>query len=783
VVASGSARFIGSLPLPRTRLIGREAELVTARSLLLDEAVPLLTLTGPGGVGKTRLALQLAAELTPAYAHGVVFVPLAAVRDPARLLSVIAQTLQLREVPGYAWPEALRDALHERHLLLVLDNLEQILPAAAVLASLLDGCPRLQILATSRTPLHLNLEQRFLVAPLPTPDPDRPLSHDAIATNPAVALFAQRARQVAPDFVVTPEQAPALAAIVRRVDGLPLAIELAAARSTVLSPEALLARLDQRLSVLTGGPANAPDRLRTMRNAIAWSYDLLAPETQCLFRHLAVFASGCTLASAEAVAGNDITLLDGITALVASSLLRREPGLGSESRYGMLETIREFGLEQLTTAGEWPAAHSRHASYFLTFVERWSPDPPIPGEPQRLAAIGAEYDNIQLALAWFAEQRDDGGLARLSGALFDYWYSQGLYSEGRRWVQRALAQRDGVPPLVYLRVLGTAGALALAQGDTAEAARLSAEELLLARALGNDHRLLVALFNAALLAQAQENYEAAERSMGEAYDLARTWAGASAGKPTVAVSLANLGHMAAAQGQLDRAIHLFGEAITLLRGEAYPWTLADALSGLGGTLHRQGRHDQAVPILAEALDCAQQVQDPRPLATIVLAVAGVAAARGPLEGSARLLGAAEALVTALHAPFSSTDLAILEPTLTHLTTVLGADAVAREHALGRSMTLTQAASDADQVVRALLAQAAQTRVTAVGLTPREREVLRLVDRGWTDRQIADALFISRKTASNHMASILSKLGAQTRQDAVDRGRHLGLLGSDSATNS
>jgi non-specific serine/threonine protein kinase len=304
----------------------------------------------------------------------------------------------------------------------------------------------------------------------------------------------------------------------------------------------------------------------------------------------------------------------------------------------------------------------------------------------------------------------------LTGALFDYWYAQGLYREGRQWLQQVLVHRDAVPPPVHLRVLGTAGALALVQGDLAEASRLSAVELPLARALGNEHRLVVALFNAALLAQAQEDYAAAERWMREAHDLAHGWTDASIAAPLAGIALGNLGIMASAQGHLDRSLPLFTDAVAMLRDVTYPWPLADALCGLGGVLLRQGRPKEAAPVLLEALDAARQAQDPRWLSTILLAIAGLAVALGRPEEGARLLGAADALAAKLRAPFAATDVAIRALTVSHLTTLPEVDPLAQQRRLGETMTMTQAITDAELLLRELLAQIAPAGATAVGLT-------------------------------------------------------------------
>src|SRR5215207_1006872 len=339
-----------ALPTPLTSFLGRERDIAAVTAALSQPDLRLLTLTGPGGTGKTRLALRVAEELAPRFPDGVAFVPLAAVADPLLIPSAIAQQLGVRERGDRPIGERLIAALHDRRLLLVLDNFEHVLPAAPFVAELLAACPALSILVTSRTMLRLSGEQRFPVPPMTLPDPTITTTATAARQADAVQLFVQRAQAAQPGFVLTDENAGIVAAICRRLDGLPLAIELAAARIPVLPQRALLDRLDRRLLLLTGGPLDAPACLRTMRDAIAWSYDLLPSEEQLLFRRLAVFMGGCTLEAATALAGGGIDVLEGISALVASSLLRQEDGSGGESRFLMLETVREFGLERLAAS-------------------------------------------------------------------------------------------------------------------------------------------------------------------------------------------------------------------------------------------------------------------------------------------------------------------------------------------------------------------------------------------------------------------------------------------------
>ncbi|HSH78927.1 MAG TPA: adenylate/guanylate cyclase domain-containing protein, partial [Herpetosiphonaceae bacterium] len=431
-----------NLPVQSTPLIGREQAVAALRDLLLRPGVRLVTLTGPGGTGKTRLGLQVAADLLDHFEHGVYFVNLAPISDPALVASAIAQPVAVREHGGKPLLESLKDYLRDKHLLLLLDNFEQVTAAAPLVADLLAAAPRLSVLVTSREVLHLYGEHDVAVLPLTLPDPGHPMPLERLTQYEAVRLFIERAQAARSDFAVTNENAPAVAEICYRLDGLPLAIELAAARIRLLPPQAMLQRLTSRLRLLIGGARNLPERQQTLRGAIAWSYDLLEQDEQTLFRRLAVFVGGFGLDAVEAVCNVpgdlDVDVLDAVESLVGKSLLR-EAAAADEPRLGMLETIREYALERLDQGGEADETRRRHAAYFLQVAEE--AEPQLAGRQQIawLNRLELEHDNLRAALRWAIDCGDAATALRLVGSLSRFWHDRGYAGEGRQWLAQALA--------------------------------------------------------------------------------------------------------------------------------------------------------------------------------------------------------------------------------------------------------------------------------------------------------------------------------------------------------
>ncbi len=679
-----------ALPRLTTPLLGREGEIASVMDLLSRPNVRLLTLTGPGGVGKTRLAIDVASRLADRYVDGVAFVPLASLRESALVPATLASALAIGERVGETALESVRAWLRPRQMLLLLDNVEHLLAAASTVADLLVACPRLVVLATSRAPLHLGGERQFPVPPLALPDSTHSPAVAALERSPAVALFAQRARAVVPAFALTPANAPAVAAICWRLDGLPLAIELAAAWVKVLPPHVLLARLERTLPLLGGGPRDSPERHRTLRDAIAWSYDLLSPREQALLRRLSVFVGGWTLEAFEAVAGEAdeakegslgsevdgrssvslpaSALLDDLAALVDASLLRApadlapDAGASGEPGYSMLETVREYARELLAASGEEEAIRRRHAGYYLALVERAQPQLVGPREATWLAQLEEEHPNVRVALRWALQRREADTAVRFGAVLWRFWASHSHLSEGREWLEAILAlarempasddasPEDGVSPLRLAMLLHVTAILARVQGDY-DRARAMFEECLAIRRERNDRPGIVgALHNLGITAYEQGNYAQAVRCYEEALPIARTIEETYG----TAFGLASLGDAVRALGDPQQAATHYEESLALFRSIGHTWGIALALAGLGDASFEQGHAARAATLYRESLGLSNQLGDQRMIAEGLerLARAEIARAKDSEapQRSAQLLGAAAALRVRLNAP-------------------------------------------------------------------------------------------------------------------------------------
>lgn len=586
-----------ALPLAPTALIGRERELRELMDLLAADVVRLVTLTGAGGVGKTRLALEVATQLQEAYAGRVAFVSLAPLADPGLVLPEVAQTLGLTEGGQGAIRDVLTAHFGSDRWLLVLDNAEHLLDAAMELAQLPAVCPGLALLVTSRAPLRLRAEHEYPVRPLalPTLGHDTPL--EDIAQVEAVRLFVERARAASPAFALTPSNSAAVASICRRLDGLPLAIELVAARVRALSPNELLTRLDMLLPLLVGGARDLPERQQTMSAAINWSYQLLGPQAQTLFRRLSIFAGGWTLDAAEAVTSGEglaeQEVLELLTELVEQSLVVAETDEDGSSRFRLLEPIRQFAAQRVQEAGEYGRLRDAHLAWYLAMAEQAAGELRGPAQHYWLARLEREHDNLRSALAWGqgdAARLTDG--FRLAAALGRFWHMRGHLSEGRRWLDAALASDAAVAPAVRAEALNAAGNLARDQGDLATSQALHETALALRRELGD------------------------LRGVG--------------------ISLNNVGTVLMDRGQFEQAAQMYEEVLALFRVHASDWEVALALHNLGVVLGNRGEYDRSEQYFEEALHLQQKLNETQSRARSLDARGEVARLRGDLDRAAAL---------------------------------------------------------------------------------------------------------------------------------------------------
>ena len=799
------------VPVQLTSFVGRSREL--AELEVAFGAARLVTVVGPGGSGKTRLALEFAVRRR-AVSSDLQFVDLTPITDPALVLVSIATVLGVREVAGEALQDTLARRIGDRKVVLVLDNLEQLPAAGSVIAALLAASPGLRVLATSRAPLHVRGEHEYPLAPLQLPGPAELASLDDLAEVEAVKLFVERARAIDPAFALTRENAVAVAGICAHLDGLPLAIELAAARTRLFTPAALLARLDRRLPVLTEGPMDAPIRQRTLRSTIGWSFDLLGERDQRVFASLGVFASGFALAAAEAVAidpadpngGSDV--LTSLNHLVEQNVLTVAPDVEGEPRFRMLETIREFARDQLLEPDR-VGLRDRHLAHFVALAERSEPQLRGPDQAAWIRRLAAEQADIRAALAWAQEAHRDESMLRLAVALRRrFWHDAGGLGEGLRWLEASLAAAAEAPAALRVKAQQRAAWILWEMGDSERSQELF--EASLGAADDDDHRsrieALIGLSHRALGTGGPELDAAAER-MAAAIEHAR-----HDGTSGVLVEpLLVAGQLAQARGDPARARAHFEEALDKARAAGDVWGAASALTQGGALALAEGEHAQAETMLAESvrlsiesgeralvfahataaltqaltaqgkLEAARSrlregsgavrgAENPPGDSFMVEAAGGWLASAGMLPAAVEAWGAADTYRTDHRWPAIPEEQRTRRRLWAATREALGTVRFETRWAIGRSRDVREALELAMVAVEAAdlqdLPAPTPSRRGRFNLTPREQEVLALVASGMSDGQIATALVISKKTASVHVANIKAKLGASSRVEVA-----------------
>lgn len=795
-----------TLPRPLTPLIGRTRDVERLAGLVGRDDVRLVTITGPAGVGKTRLALAVASVVEDDYPDGVGFVGLGAVANADLLLSTIGQSVGLRDSGDRPLADLLADYLRDRPMLLVLDNFEHLLAAAPVVAELLARSAPVKVIVTSRAVLRLRGEHEYQTSPLPAPRDVTLVTSSDLERYGAVALFVQQARTVQPDFTLSPSNAALVGRICARLDGLPLAIELAAARLRLLSLAELLARLERPLAILTGGARDLPPRLQTLRDAIGWSYDLLDVDERAVFRRLAVFAGGCSIEAAEDVADTphpeQKSVLDVLASLVDKSLLRQEDRAVGVSRLTMLETVRDYAFERLVEAGDAETARLRHLAYFTALAEAAASHRVGREQGDWFDRLEEERDNLRVTLRFALDRSDAVSAYRLAAALWPFWLRRGYLTEGRGWLGEILVL-DSAPPEARAAVLVGAGTLAHYQGDLATATALAGQALRLYRALGDTLGVAAALDCLALVARTRGDYAGAVALYDEALSLLSQGGDAghiahtlfykaitlwhqsenAAAGPTVERALVGyrsvgdevgvsycqglLGSVAMRRGDLKEGRALLEAAIATARWAGDRKATSRLLHILAEINLAEGDTAGARGMLEESLALVRELGDRPNVAWNLEGLASVANAEGEPEYAALLFGTASALRDELAVPVPHTSRVTYEHAIAATRRAVSDPVFSAAWSRGRLLTSDQALALRPASTEGRLKESRLLVPALVAnLTQREGDVLRLVARGMTTAQIADRLVVSTFTVNAHLRSIYGKIDVSSRSAAT-----------------
>jgi len=789
----------GSLPVFLTSFVGRQDEIALANSLLQQPDIRLLTLTGTGGIGKTRLAIEIAAGSGVHFPDGVPFVSLASIQDPSMVMMAVAAALGLHEFDGASIDDMVASSLGTSNVLLVVDNFEHVMNAAPALTKVLSRCPQLKVMVTSRSLLRVEGEHAIPVPPLVLPRTKATMTHDDWLRVPVITLFIERAEAVNPSLTWNLSEILHLVEICERLDGLPLAVELAATRMRHFTLEEINDRLNDLLPLLIDGSRDHPSRLQTMRNAIAWSHDLLSSEAQALLRHSSVFSGGFTLEAIAGVSSNlkvqpletesefsgnrmiDADLLTSIeerlSRLIDSSLLIRETGpIAGTTRYRMLETIREYAWEQLERQGEVRRARRAHAMYFTMYAVQHKMVELIPEHVLSMDRLIVEQDNLRSALTWLQESSDRELFARLVAVLGRFWLAQSNYKEGRTWFERALAVQPVPASADSARILVLLGMTELFQKENEAAETHLARGVTACREHGEAHSAAQALIGLAALVVARGDSERSTQLLGESLEAATAipdtrLAGIMSGWVSI-----NRAVVARTTGNGESAERHIEDALGRFKAEHFLVGTMMALGDLGDLARDRGDWTQALSLYKEALVVGRTDQAKRIVVEIIESVAIVAAHSGQLDRSATLLGAAEGLRDRIGLRYRQPkNRSSLEETVDATQSGLPAEVFLAAWDAGRNLSESQAIAN----VLDLSDRTASARIFS--LTARESEILLLLATGMTDPEIADALFISVRTVEHHVANVCRKLGVRTRTAAMSTAIAAGLVAADGST--